>query len=113
MRPVLRRCTIVHPAWTRGEEPFAGCSHTRRHESSMGRRCAELTTASPSRYVRRAAGAAPPGRATPPLPMAEYGFWNLAQQDPSHLALVTPDEELTAGELHARANRVTHGLRAL
>ncbi len=46
--------------------------------------------------------------------MADYGFWNLAQQDPSHLALVTPDDErITAGELLARANRVVHGLRAL
>src|SRR5262245_66173200 len=46
--------------------------------------------------------------------MAEYGFWNLAQQDPTHLALVTPDgEQLTAGELLARANRLVHGLRAL
>ena len=35
--------------------------------------------------------------------MAEYGFWNLAQQDPSHLALVTPEgEELTAGALLGR-----------
>src|SRR6185436_20430918 len=52
--------------------------------------------------------------ATPSPPMADYGFWNLAQQDPSHLALVTPDEQrLTAGELLARANRVVHGLRAL
>jgi len=46
--------------------------------------------------------------------MAEYGFWNLAQQDPSHLALVTPEgEELTAGALLGRANRLVHGLRAL
>jgi long-chain acyl-CoA synthetase len=46
--------------------------------------------------------------------MSDYGFWNLAQRDPSHLALVTPDgRELTAGALLARANRLTHGLRAL
>jgi long-chain acyl-CoA synthetase len=46
--------------------------------------------------------------------MAEYGFWNLAQQDPAHLALVTPDgERVRAGELLARANRLVHGLRAL
>src|SRR5262252_4983016 len=46
--------------------------------------------------------------------MADYGFWNLAQQDPSHLALVTPQgEELSAGTLHARANRLVHGLRTL
>jgi long-chain acyl-CoA synthetase len=46
--------------------------------------------------------------------MADYGFWNLAQQAPSHLALVTPDDErLSAGTLLARANRLVHGLRAL
>ena len=46
--------------------------------------------------------------------MADFGFWNLAQQDPGQLALVTPDERrLTAGELLARANRLVHGLRAL
>lgn len=46
--------------------------------------------------------------------MSEYGFWNLAQQDPDHLALVEPNgNELTAGELLAEANRIVHGLRAL
>jgi hypothetical protein len=30
--------------------------------------------------------------------MADFGFWNLAQQDPGQLALVAPDEQrLTAG----------------
>jgi len=46
--------------------------------------------------------------------MAQYGFWNLAQKNPDHLALVDPDErKQTAGELLAAANRTVHGLRAL
>jgi long-chain acyl-CoA synthetase len=46
--------------------------------------------------------------------MSEYGFWNVAARNPDHLALVTPGrDEITAGELMARANRLTHGLRAL
>ncbi len=46
--------------------------------------------------------------------MAEYGFWNLAQQEPAQTALVDPDgRRLAAGELLARANRLVHGLRAL
>ena len=46
--------------------------------------------------------------------MSDLGFWNLARQDPGHLALVTPEEErVSAGELLARANRLVHGLRAL
>ncbi len=46
--------------------------------------------------------------------MSEYGFWTLAQQDPNHLALVTPEgREIPAGELLANCNRLTHGLRAL
>ncbi len=46
--------------------------------------------------------------------MSEYGFWNLAQRDPEHLALVEPDgREWRAGELLAEANRLVHGLRAL
>ena len=46
--------------------------------------------------------------------MSEYGFWNLAQQDPDHLALALPGgEAVRAGELLARANRLVHGLRAL
>ena len=47
--------------------------------------------------------------------MSEYGFWNLAQRDPEHLALVDPDgRELRAGELLAR-RRIAWctGLRAL
>jgi long-chain acyl-CoA synthetase len=45
--------------------------------------------------------------------MSEYGFWNLAQRDPQHLALVAPDgQQVTAGELLAAANRLVHGLRA-
>src|SRR5579872_1385759 len=46
--------------------------------------------------------------------MADLGFWALAESDPDHLALVAPDgEEVTAGELLASSNRLTHGLRAL
>ena len=47
--------------------------------------------------------------------MSEYGFWNLAQQDPDHLALVDAGRRRAgrAGELLARANRLVHGLRAL
>ena len=45
--------------------------------------------------------------------MADYGFWNLAQQAPERLALVDPDgHEYRAGELWASANRLVHGLRA-
>jgi long-chain acyl-CoA synthetase len=44
----------------------------------------------------------------------EYGFWNLAQRDPDHVALVEPDgRKVRAGELLAQANRLVHGLRAL
>jgi long-chain acyl-CoA synthetase len=46
--------------------------------------------------------------------MSEYGFWNLAQRDPDHLALVEPGgRALRAGELLGEANRIVHGLRAL
>jgi long-chain acyl-CoA synthetase len=46
--------------------------------------------------------------------MSEYGFWNLAQKDPDHLALVEPDgREWRAAELLAAANRLVHGLRGL
>ncbi len=46
--------------------------------------------------------------------MGELGFWRLAGRDPDRIALVTPDgDEVTAGELVAAANRVTHGLRSL
>jgi len=45
--------------------------------------------------------------------MADLGFWALAQADPHHLALVTPDgEEVSAGELLASSNQLVHGLRA-
>jgi long-chain acyl-CoA synthetase len=46
--------------------------------------------------------------------MSEYGFWNLAQEDPDHLALIESDgRTVRAGELLARANRLVHALRAL
>ena len=46
--------------------------------------------------------------------MATYGFWKIAQDDPSHVALIEPDGlKHNAGELLAEANRVVHGLRAL
>lgn len=46
--------------------------------------------------------------------MSEYGFWNLAQRDPDHLALVEPGGRAwRAGELLAAANRLVHGLRGL
>ena len=46
--------------------------------------------------------------------MAEHGFWNYAQKDPTALALVDADgRKLARGELLAAANRIVHGLRAL
>ena len=46
--------------------------------------------------------------------MADIGFWNYAQRDPSQLALVAPDgREWTRGELFALQNQIAHGLRAL
>ena len=46
--------------------------------------------------------------------MGDLGFWALAQEDPDHLALVTPEgAELSAGQLLGRANQVVHGLRGL
>jgi len=46
--------------------------------------------------------------------MADLGFWALAQADPDHLALVTPDGgEVRAGDLLAEANRLVHALRRL
>ncbi|MBY0395757.1 MAG: AMP-binding protein, partial [Thermoleophilia bacterium] len=46
--------------------------------------------------------------------MSEYGFWKLAADDPSRIALVTPDGvSVTAGELSAQSNRLVHALRAL
>jgi len=45
--------------------------------------------------------------------MADMGFWNYAQREPSRLALVAPDgKEWTRGELFALQNQIAHGLRA-
>ncbi|MEY2452349.1 MAG: long-chain acyl-CoA synthetase, partial [Acidimicrobiaceae bacterium] len=45
--------------------------------------------------------------------MAELGFFRQADANPDRIALVGPDgTEVTAGELAARANQVSHGLRA-
>ena len=46
--------------------------------------------------------------------MAEHGFWNHAQRDPSALALVDAEGGArTRGELAAACNRIVHGLRAM
>jgi long-chain acyl-CoA synthetase len=46
--------------------------------------------------------------------VGDLGFWALAQEDPDHLAVVTPNgERLSAGQLLERSNQVVHGLRAL
>ncbi|RJL30393.1 acyl-CoA synthetase [Bailinhaonella thermotolerans] len=46
--------------------------------------------------------------------MGTLGFWRLAQADPDWVAAVDPDgTEHTAGDLLARANRLTHALRSL
>src|SRR6476646_2028512 len=46
--------------------------------------------------------------------MAELGFFRQAAADPDRAALVAPDgREVTAGDLAARANQVSNGLRAL
>ncbi|HTT87714.1 MAG TPA: acyl-CoA synthetase [Acidimicrobiales bacterium] len=46
--------------------------------------------------------------------MADFGFWEMAEEEPDHLALVGPDgTEVTAGALLGRANQLVHGLRAL
>jgi long-chain acyl-CoA synthetase len=46
--------------------------------------------------------------------MGDLGFWALAHENPSKLALVAPDgTEYTAGELLGRTNQVVHGLRGL
>src|SRR5262245_57372461 len=46
--------------------------------------------------------------------MSDFGFWNLAQQQPDHLALVEPDgRELSARELLTGTNQLVHGLRSL
>jgi long-chain acyl-CoA synthetase len=45
--------------------------------------------------------------------MASLGFWKLAQEHPSHRAVIDPEgRETTAGALLGAANRVVHGLRA-
>src|SRR4051794_21685521 len=42
------------------------------------------------------------------------GFWKIAEADPGHLAVVTPEyEEYTYGELYELTNQIVHGLRAL
>ena len=44
--------------------------------------------------------------------MSDVGFWRIAQNDPEHLALVTPEStQVKAGALLARANQLVHGLR--
>ena len=44
--------------------------------------------------------------------MATLGFWNLAEANPSHVALITPDGgRVTAGTLLQEVNRVANGLR--
>ena len=46
--------------------------------------------------------------------MGALGFWARAQQDPDWIAVVEADgTEHRAGDLLARANQITHGLRAL
>ena len=46
--------------------------------------------------------------------MAELGFWNVARDNPDHIAIVTPDErEIRAGDLLASCNQLVHGLREL
>jgi long-chain acyl-CoA synthetase len=44
----------------------------------------------------------------------DLGFWALAEADPDHLAVVTPDgQEISAGSLLAECNALVHGLRAI
>src|SRR4051812_785590 len=46
--------------------------------------------------------------------MAGLGFWNIAREDPEHLAVVDPDgRHVSSGDLLAAANQLVHGLRAL
>jgi long-chain acyl-CoA synthetase len=46
--------------------------------------------------------------------VGDLGFWSIAQEDPAHLALVTPDgDEVSAGDLLASANQLVGGLRDL
>lgn len=47
-------------------------------------------------------------------PLAELGFWNIAEREPDRPALLLPDGSTwTFGALRVEANRLTHGLRAL
>jgi long-chain acyl-CoA synthetase len=44
----------------------------------------------------------------------EFGFWAMATEEPGHVAVVDVDgTEIRAGDLHARCNQLTHGLRGL
>jgi long-chain acyl-CoA synthetase len=46
--------------------------------------------------------------------LAELGFWNLAQADPDWIAVVDPEGTgHRAGDILARTNQISHGLRAL
>src|SRR3954452_7986623 len=46
--------------------------------------------------------------------MAELGFFRQAAAGPDRIAVVAPDgTEVTAGQLAARANQISNGLRAL
>ncbi len=46
--------------------------------------------------------------------MAELGFWNLAQADPDWIAVVDPEGTgHRAGDILARTNQLSHGLRSL
>src|SRR5580658_10169882 len=45
--------------------------------------------------------------------MGDLGFWALAQEDPTYLALTTPEgADVSAGELLGHANQLVHALRA-
>lgn len=45
--------------------------------------------------------------------MSELGFWKMAAADPEFVAVIRPNgDPITAGALHASANRLVHGLRA-
>src|SRR5207237_3875935 len=44
----------------------------------------------------------------------KMGFWKYAQEDPGYVAIVDPDgTEHAAGDVLARANQLSHALRAL
>ena len=48
------------------------------------------------------------------MTMSELGFYRIANSEPDQLALVEPSEKTwTRGELLAKANQLTHALRAL